>query len=155
MDLARSIGWIGAAAAVLAIGAAAPAGAEPAKAWDQQRVTQLAGELAAAAKQMRKAKRNEPPQPASLRERARARYLETLKGLEKSTQQLEGRLKAGDGYEATLPIAEKIRSQLRDAEEDGKKLMTTAQMMELYLPLEKILDEIGPYYFTPKTEAES
>ena len=135
----------------LLLASAAPA-AELAP-WDQERATQLAVELADVAKQIRQAFRKQPQEVTAVQERARGEYLETLRALEKATKQLASRLQAGQGRDETLPVARKIRSLLNDAETTARKFMETAQMRELYEPADRLLAELGPYYFAPEGDA--
>ncbi len=115
--------------------------------WDQERVTQIAVELAAAAKAVRQGFREQPVEAIGTQERSHYQFFEVLKALEKATQQLAFRLKGGGGFRETLPIAKKIRSLLREAETQGRSLMSSDQMERLYVPADRLLDEIAPYYF--------
>jgi hypothetical protein len=73
--------------------------------------------------------------------------MDTLKGLEQSAKQLARRLDAGEGYDATLPIAKKIRTLVRDAQEVGKRFQTLEQTAAKIAPVREALDQLGPYYF--------
>ena len=47
----------------------------------------------------------------------------------------------------TLPIADKIRTQVRDANRYGSGVMTTTFMDEKIAPVQDLLNRLEPYYF--------
>ena len=118
-------------------------------AWDQERATSLAGELAAAMKEVKSTARKD----SYIRDGYRSgdpvisRFASALDGIERSSRQLAKRLGEGEGREQTLPVAKKIRSLVRDAEVQGARIMTPSWLEEKLVPAERLLDELGTYYF--------
>jgi hypothetical protein len=143
-------------AAVLAALALAPRAAlaelEP---WDQERVTALAQALHVAVKDVRQAVRREPVEGIGGPRKAKEQLLETLRVLEMSANQLAKNLGEGGGQAETLPIAQKIRTLVRDARMYASRFMTTAAMQERIGPAQRALNDLGPYYFEPKEPAAS
>lgn len=119
------------------------------EAWDQEKVTALANELATAVREAKNATRKD----VYLRDTVRmgdpviVSYQESIDGIDKSARQLARRLGEGEGREQTLNIAKKIRSLVRDAETAGAKIMKTAWTEEKLQPAEDLLDQLAPYYF--------
>lgn len=126
---------------------AAPAAAL--KAWDQETVTMLAAQLAEATGQLRETIRREPHiQDAIDRgDRNAQSFWATITGLDKSARQLAARTSKGGGYERTLPIAKKIRTQVRDADTTGARLMSTKFMEQRIVPVQQLLARLDPYFF--------
>ncbi|HJO22743.1 MAG: hypothetical protein QF890_09590 [Myxococcota bacterium] len=117
--------------------------------WDQAKVTALATELADAVQALEKTLRREPHLAAATERGGRnAKGLwESVNRLKKSARQLRSRTDAGAGYEETLPIADKIRTQVRDANRYGSGVMTTTFMDEKIAPVQDLLNRLEPYYF--------
>lgn len=134
---------------MIAIGFAVAPVAEARKAWDQETVTGLAAQLAEATKALEKTLRREPhlAQATQGGDRNAMGLWEAMNRLKKSTAQLRTRTAAGAGYEETLPIAKKIRTLVRDAEERGSRLMKTETMDAKIAPVQDLLDRLAPYYF--------
>jgi hypothetical protein len=134
------------AAATLALTLPAVGGAALA-AWDQEKVTELSGQLLGATKSLLDVERKQPPPSPDPNQRVRAQYLQTLRAFERSARQLQRRLQAGADREATLPIAKKMRTLVRDAETHGRRFLDTAQVTEAAKPVYAALDALAPFYF--------
>jgi hypothetical protein len=118
------------------------------QAWDQEKVSALASELAESIKAVRGAALNEP----SLRGggntggRASQQYLDSLKQLERSTQQLATRLGEGEDREQSLNVARRIGTLLRDAQESGRRLMLTQSSFDEIDRAVAVIQQLSPFY---------
>lgn len=155
MRAKRFSGWVALLAATALAGMLSAAAGAERLAWDQAAVTAKAGDLVEAIEALRLAEKKQPTNLVATQQRAHARYLQTLKGLEQSSKQLHRRLQQGEGREATMPVAKKLRSLVRDAREDGSKFMTTETSLAVIEPAEAALAALGPYYFEPEPEPAS
>jgi len=136
-----------AAAAEEQEGAAAAAG-PPTKEWNQERMTELSGELATAMAQLRRTFRKEPVfrNPQSPNQRAVHNMEQTLRNLELSTRRLGNTVKGGGGLEETRGTAQRIGMLLNDADMWGRRIMTSVWVQERVQPAMKLINEIAPYY---------
>ena len=125
-----------------------PAAAER-QAWDQATVTKLAAELADATRALKNTLRREPHIADATKrlDRNASRLQEAVNALDKSSQQLKARTASGKGYEDTLATATKIQTQVRDAQQYGASVMTTAFMEEKIQPVRELLKRLSVYYF--------
>jgi hypothetical protein len=128
-------------------GAQEPAPAAP-KAWDQARMIELTEKLAKAAREVRQTYRREPAytDPQGPNRRAAQNMEEILHGLEQSSRQLHERVKGGGGRAETEGIARKMGTQLRDAEVEGRQLMSSEWLEQKVRPAKELINEIAPYY---------
>ncbi len=148
-DFRRFAVSVGVPLGVLALAFAVVPTAGAREAWDQAAVTALAAELADATQALEKTLRREPHLAAATQRGGRnaVGLWEAINRLKKSTRQLSSRTKDGKGYEDTLPIAKKIRTQVRDAKQYGSSVMTTTFMDEKITPVQDLLNRLSPYYF--------
>jgi len=125
-----------------------PAAAER-KAWDQATVTKLAAELSNATRALRNTIRREPhiAQATQRGNRSAYRLREAVNALDRSAQQLRNRTLNGGDYEATLPIATRMQTLVRDAQQFGASVMTTKFMQEKIKPVRDLLKRLSAYYF--------
>ena len=137
---------------------AATAGDDGRRPWDQERMTELTGELSSSMGQIRRAFRRKPTfrNPKTPNQRAVHSMEQTLRGLEFSTRQLHNRVRAGAGFEETRNIARNIGMLLNDADMWGRRIMTSQWMAERVQPAMKLINEIAPFYgsgplFDPET----
>jgi hypothetical protein len=115
--------------------------------WDQQKVTQIASELAKAVSGVRDEFRKQPPETiASMQVNARFRLEDELRLLESETQELMRRLKSGEGLDATQPIYDRIGSLARDARENGRKQLVTEPVQKRIDRAEELWAQLTPYY---------
>ena len=135
---------IAASTVLLGLGAAAA----DLQAWDQERASALASDLADAIKAVRGAARNEP----TLRDRnnttgrSAQQYLDNLKQLENATRKLATRLGDGDDREQTLSVARRIGTLLRDAQENGRRLMLTQSSFDEIDRAVAVIRRLSPFY---------
>jgi hypothetical protein len=127
--------------------APAPGGAEILT-WDQAKVTDLAKQLSSAISDVRSAALNDP----SLRDRDAAnsrvaqQYRDILRRLEAACRQLARKLEAGESRDKTMGVARKIGTQLRDAQEFGRRSMTTEGQWKTIDPAVALINQLSPYY---------
>ncbi len=109
----------------------------------------LAAELADATRSLEKTLRREPHLTVATQRGGRNALglWEAVNRLKKSARQLRSRTAGGAGYEETLPIAKKIRTQVRDAKEYGSRVMNTALMDQEIKPVQDLLNRLAAYYF--------
>jgi DNA-directed RNA polymerase subunit F len=139
--------WLPTAALLAAFSFAPLATAEEVLEWDQERVTELSGELAAAISALRRTERKDPAGVVSTQRRAWDSYLQTLRSLEQSSNNLNRRLESGEGRDQTLAVARRIRSLVRDAETELRRIDTSEQSRAKLEPADALLRKIARYYF--------
>ena len=118
------------------------------KPWDQERMTELTGELVTALREVRRAWRREPAfrDTANPNRSAALQLDQNLRDLDRRATQLRGRVQGGDGADETLNIARNIRVLLNDIDVAGRRIMSSAWMEERVRPAMALLNEIAPYY---------
>lgn len=136
---------------VTTLGAALPSSrfAEAEQVWDQSAVTTLAAHLAKTTRDLKNTLRREPglADAAEMGDRNAVRFWEAIDGLETAARQLARRTGDGQGRDETLPIAKKIRTLVRDAEQYAAGLMMSSFVEERLGPVEELLGRLEPYYF--------
>jgi len=126
------------------------------KPWDQDQITILAAELATATRGFK----NVLEQELQAIEKSRGgnasamKFANVIDGLDRSTGELAQQLEAGKDRDATLQLARKIRTLVRDAKAQGPGITTTALLEEKIAPVNSLLDQIGPYYFELEAAAQ-
>jgi hypothetical protein len=118
------------------------------KEWDQAEVSRLAHALTDQVRKIRNAFRSNPTAGnlANMNQRASEEFSDSLRMIERSARQLAGRVDEGKGREETRSIARKIGTLLRDANEEGRHIMSDAWTEEQILPAQRLVDEIAPFY---------
>jgi hypothetical protein len=115
--------------------------------WDQERVTQIAGQLAEAVSGVYEAFRMQPPVDTSpMQSHARYRLMDELRLLEGETRELARQLKSGEGLDATQPIYDRIGVLARDAREEGRKQLVAKPVQERVDHAEELWAQLTPYY---------
>jgi hypothetical protein len=136
-------GIIAAAAAAFVFTAGA-ASAELAK-WEQERVTKYAEELSVATDDLRQALEGVGIQNVT---QANAYYQvrDTVKSLDQAAEGLAASLKAGEGYDKTLPRYKRLQSLRRDAAEEGQRADIPEAVFEKVFSVGSALMKLRPYY---------
>jgi len=143
----------GVAAAVLTLAPTPTLAAH--QAWDQQKVTQIANQLAEAVSGVYEEFRRQPPVDiSSMQSESRFRLQDELRLLEGETRELARQLKAGEGLDATRPIYDRIGVLARDAREEGRRELVTKAVQERVDRAEGLWAQLTPYY-TNATEKNS
>ena len=134
-------------ALAIGLGPAVPASGQ--KAWDQETVTSLAAQLSRATGDLRNTVRREPHIQDAMEhgDGYAMGFWDAIDGLDRSARQLAARAKKGGGYEQTFPIARKMRTQVRDAETAGARLMSSQFMDRRIAPVQALLAKLEPYFF--------
>lgn len=130
--------------------AAEPEGAEapaPASAWDQARVTALAGELRDAVKGIRQAVRQAgSPNRGSMQSRKFHNFSDTLRLIESESRHLAAELESGQGLEETWPAYRHLQLLVRDARELSQHLFIEKPIQDQIVAGRTKLDALAAYY---------
>ncbi|MBW2316464.1 MAG: hypothetical protein JRH10_20055 [Deltaproteobacteria bacterium] len=148
MNLVTRLACI-ASLAVAGVAGAAPqeAGEAPATAWDQAKVTALAGELSAAVKGIRTAVRQTgSPSIGSMQSRHFHQFKDKLRLIESESRHLASELAEGQGLEPTLPAYRHLRLLVRDARELARSLFIGKQTQDRIDVGRAKLDALAAYY---------
>ncbi len=135
-------------ALVMAAGLASAQTDDPAapQAWDQERVTALAQQLADAVKDLRFTVRGSPDQPVGGQRRAQYAAREDLRLLQSQTRRLAALLDQGEAKDETFSVFRRIEQIRRSAEDNGARAMISEAIMEKIGAARKILSELEPFY---------
>ncbi len=126
---------------------AAPCRAQGAE-WSQDRVTELAVELADVVAELQSAFRREPPVTlASGQARARHRFRDSLRVLRTETRALASELESGAGKEETLPIARRLRMLIRELREEGRRMSWNEPVVGHARRAGELIAQLAPFYF--------
>jgi len=138
----------GPAAEAAEAGDAAAADTIPAREWDQERMTQLTGDLAKAMLAVRNSFRNDPvmQSPDVGMRRSAEQMGEILRNLDRNCRSLATQVERGGTADETRGTARRIGSLLRDANMVGKRLTTSEWTDERIRPAMELINEIAPYY---------
>jgi hypothetical protein len=122
-------------------------------AWNQNRVTELAVELAEVVAELQGAFRREPAlHIASGQARARHAFRDSLRVLRTETRALASELEAGAGFEETLPIARRARVVIRDLREEGRRMSWKEPVVGHAQRAEALVAQLAPFYFDAGSE---
>jgi len=100
-----------------AAGSGGAASREPTENWNQQRVTELAGQLETAARQLYTTLYRDPEGQELGMENPENSLVGSIQVLRESATSLHGKLEAGNGRKATLGEYKRIKELSRDATE--------------------------------------
>jgi len=136
--------------AICAIAIAPSAGAkepvgEPVK-WDQDRVTQYAVDLNDAVEAAVQSMRESPIQHSAGQRQSWYDLKEDLRLIENSAQHLKTDLQGGAGAEETRATFDRLGTLRREAEEDGRKSMIPAPVMDALVKAGSVHNLMQPYY---------
>jgi hypothetical protein len=152
-----SIPWRQARAAAVAVfvtlafAAASPARAQqpagqPVR-WDQERVTKMSRDLAAAVHEARETVRRSPLQHNIAQRTTYYELLETLRLAENTAEHLKTELEAGKGAEETRPIFDRVNSLRFEAEEIGRRALVEDPVIDALVKAGSIHNQMKPYYY--------
>lgn len=136
--------------------ASSRAASEPEVRWDQERVTDIARQLAEAMGELKDAMQGQPQSLDPARQRAMYAAREDVRLLASSTRHLHHRLDDGAGQLETYPIYRRIGMLRRSAEENGRKALIENALMGRITRAGELLIRIAPYYrdLEPVSEME-
>lgn len=153
MRMAVIAGWILTAALVLA-----PAGARAQEetrvgtpghtaAWDGQKVSALAGQLAQAVRDARDAaRRARRPGIQGAQDVSWYHFNDKLRLIANEAKQLSKATAAGRSQEDVYPIYARMWGWIRDAQSTGKKLMITQDVQAKIDEARAVLDQLDAYF---------
>ena len=123
--------------------------------WDQQKVTEIASQLAEAVSGEYNEYRMQPEASiASMQACARYRLQDELRLLENETRERARQLKSGEGLDATQPIYERIGAMARDARENARRQLTVEPIQKRVDRAEELWAQLTPYYTNAPAPAE-
>lgn len=125
---------------------ATPSSGQPAK-WDQNRVTELASELADVIVELQVEFRREGSGHfASGQARARNSFRDSLRVLRTESRALASELEGGAGLEETAPIVRRAGVVIRDLREEGRRMSWKEPVVGLARRAEELIAQIAPFY---------
>ena len=140
----RSIAFL-AIVAIAALGARTAA-ADLAK-WDQAKVTDLAKQLEAAAKDLNDTfYKQPPPSLGSMQSRSYQRLKQKVRMLRSEAGALASSLAKGEGLEETQPSYDSLMELVRAARDDARQVFTGYDVQQKATAMRGILNQLSPYY---------
>ena len=118
--------------------------------WEQARVTGIATDLRSAAEELRNAFIREPQRTiGSGQEASYYRLKQIIRRLRSEANQLVTSLEAGENREQTYPIFQSLRVMVRDAEENGRRIFASDQLLTAATRAGDAMIRLAPYYQRP------
>jgi hypothetical protein len=140
------LGSLAVLASLLAL-PAAPSRAQSA-AWNQDKVTELAGQLSDTVAELQAAFRREAPvNRVTAQARARHRFEDSLRVLRVETRALASALESGAGLDETWPIARRSRMVIRDLREEGRRMSWAEPVSGHARRAEELIAQLAPFFF--------
>jgi len=115
--------------------------------WDQARVTKMAKDLDAAVHEAREEVRRSPMSHNISQRMTYYDLLETMRLAENSSGHLRKDLEAGKGAEETRATFERLSSLRSDAEEQGRRALIEAPVIDALVKAGSIHNQMKPYYY--------
>lgn len=141
--------------AVSILALAAPAGAAPAQAWDQEKVTELGKQLETATGELWTTFRQQPP-PGMGQGQARSyfRLQQQIRSLRHEARSLSRALQRGAGHDETLPSFESMMQTVRRAQDEARRVFSSADVRERADAARAVLNQMTPFYEADPTVLE-
>jgi hypothetical protein len=144
-----------AALAVSLLALAAPAGAAPAQAWDQAKVTELGKQLETATDDLWQTfRRQPPPNIGSAQSRSYFRLQQQLRHLRREARSLSRALQRGAGHDEALPSFESMMQTVRSAQDESRRVFSGADVRDKAQAAREVLNQLMPYFETTATPVE-
>jgi len=153
MESIRRVRGITAVAAAVALLLLATAAFSQLATWDQERVTQIAEEFAAAMKNLRAEMQAAPRITDPARQRALSVALDDVRIITNTSTLFANKLKAGEGREETFAQWRRLDMLRRDFEENARKADIEDTIMDEVLTAGELLIRLTPYYKSEKETA--
>jgi hypothetical protein len=150
----RSIVGTSVLASIMALALALPAAPSRAQgaSWDQDRVTELANELADVTVELQAAFRREDGSKARFQRRARHRFGDALRVARTETRALASSLESGAGRDETWPIVRRLGVTVRDLQEDGRRMAWREPTVSHARRAQELLTQLAPFYAGEEAE---
>ena len=115
--------------------------------WDQERVTELAVQLAVTTRGLRREiRRSMPSDISAMQANRRHRLIDHMRVIQSETRFLAAELEAGQGFAETLPIAQRIDRLVDRAVVDGRRLFLPKPVQQRIDEANELLEELRPFY---------
>lgn len=115
-------------------------------AWDQAKVTELAGQLESSVSGLRDAIRNSPQWTFSQQKQILYQIRDNLRWIESEATSLHAMLASGEGQEATLNSFKRIQSLKRETQYLAQQTQTTDFTQPALDKAKSALDALAAYY---------
>jgi hypothetical protein len=136
-------------AVVSILALAAPAGAAPAQAWDQAKVTELAQQLEQATDELWNTFRKQPePTVGSGQSRSYYRLQQQVRQIRREARTLSRSLQKGAGHDEALPSFESMMETIRSAQDEARRVFSSAEVRDKAQAAREILNQLMPYFDT-------
>lgn len=124
-----------------------PIAAQQAGSWNQEKVTQIAKQLADATGTLEASVRKLPPPPVGAQRKAFYNSVQLLRRLESETRVLARELAEGRGLDETLPIYKQVNLLRRDAAEESRSaLVIPDDVLAKVDKARDLLQQLSGYY---------
>ncbi|MEN8182864.1 MAG: hypothetical protein ABFS46_10060 [Myxococcota bacterium] len=145
MILSRAFGVT--VAVLLALTSPAPAADTDPTPWNQEEVTAIAEQLKQATQELYDSFYKQPTQNiGSGQARAYQQLKHTLRRIRTESQHLAATLTKGEGHDETRPIYGNLMGEVRNAQEDARKVFSTSPVIERANAVRAILEKLSAYY---------
>lgn len=126
----------------------------PAQAWDQEKVAQIAADLATAAADLRQVFRRSQgsAQIASGGARSQLRLSDLLRLIQSETRHLARELADGKGRDETEFAYQRLMMTIRDARENARRMFLHKDVLEAVDKTAALRQQLGAFYEAPASE---
>ena len=125
-------------------------GAAGAAEWNQEKASATAGELQQATQDLYDAFYKQPGQGiGSGQARAYLELKQQLRRIRRESAHLAAVLEKGEGHDETLPIYRNLMAEVRDAEENARRVYSTGPVIEKANAARKTLEALSAFYSVP------
>jgi hypothetical protein len=133
------------------VAAPSPAGATE---WNQEEVTAVAAKLEQATRELYDSFYKQPTQGiGSGQARAYQELKQQLRRVRQESRHLAASLTNGEGHDETLPIYRNLMEEVRDAQENARRVFSTGPVIEKANVAREALVKLSSYYTTGEGEA--
>jgi DNA repair exonuclease SbcCD ATPase subunit len=130
------------------IGLATPGPAQVAE-WNQKDVTAVSQQLEEATKELYDSFYKQPTQGIGTGQaRAYQELKQQLRRIRQETRHLASSLTRGEDHDETLPIYRNLMEEVRDAEENARRVFSTGPVIEKANVAREALEKLSSYYTT-------
>jgi hypothetical protein len=135
------------------IGLAAPSPAAAAE-WNQGEVTAVATQLEGATRELYDSFYKQPTQTiGSGQARAYQELKQQLRRVRQESRHLAAALTKGEGHDETLPVYRNLMEEVRNAQENARRVFSTGSVIEKANVVREALEKLSTYYVTSEGQA--